>query len=209
MQRIRLTYSKGEELRYTGNLDTHKVWERTFRRAEFPLAYSQGFHPQPKLNQACPLPLGFTSGCEILDFWLDIDMPPDEIKQRLSDTLQPGIEILDLQEVALTLKPLQTRVISAVYSMSIPQELSRPEILARINHLLGMETCSRERRGKTYDLRPLIESIKVLENPDPMLEMRLMTRPGATGRPEEVLEELGISPVEVDITRSALILAEE
>jgi hypothetical protein len=72
-----------------------------------------------------------------------------------------------------------------------------------------METCSRERRGKTYDLRPLIESIKVLENPDPMLEMTLMTRPGATGRPEEVLEELGISPVEVDIVRSALVLAEE
>ena len=60
MQRIRLTYSKGGELKYTGNLDMMKVWERTFRRARLRIAYSQGFNPQPKIHQALPLPLGFT-----------------------------------------------------------------------------------------------------------------------------------------------------
>jgi radical SAM-linked protein len=44
-------------MRYTGHLDLHRAWERTFRRARLPLAYSQGFHPQPRLNLACALPL--------------------------------------------------------------------------------------------------------------------------------------------------------
>jgi hypothetical protein len=58
MQRIRIQYAKTEPLRYTGNLDMHRIWERTLRRARLTIAYSQGFHPQPRLNQACPLPLG-------------------------------------------------------------------------------------------------------------------------------------------------------
>ena len=65
MERIRVYYSKTAPMRYTGNLDVHKVWEHTLRRARLPLAYSQGFHPQPRINQACPLPLGMTSRAEI------------------------------------------------------------------------------------------------------------------------------------------------
>ena len=45
--RIRITFSKTAAMRYTGHLDLHRAWERTFRRAGLPLAYSQGFHPQP------------------------------------------------------------------------------------------------------------------------------------------------------------------
>ena len=67
--RYRINYSKKEGMRYTSNLDVHKMWERTFRRAKLPLAYSQGFHPQPKIQQASPLPLGFLSDYEIVDFF--------------------------------------------------------------------------------------------------------------------------------------------
>ena len=54
--RIRITFSKQGALRYTGNLDLHKIWERTARRADLALAYSQGFHPQPKMQLAAALP---------------------------------------------------------------------------------------------------------------------------------------------------------
>ncbi len=61
MQRLRLTFAKTAAMRYTGHLDLHTTWERTLRRARLPLAYSQGFHPQPKIQLASALPLGFTS----------------------------------------------------------------------------------------------------------------------------------------------------
>jgi radical SAM-linked protein len=73
--RIRISFSKFGAMQYVGHLDLHKSWERTFRRSGLPLEYSQGFHPQPHLNLACALPVGFTSQCELLDAWLEQELP--------------------------------------------------------------------------------------------------------------------------------------
>ena len=124
--RIQITFSKQGSLRYTGHLDLHKLWERAARRAELPLAYSQGFHPQPKMNIAAALPLGFSSRCEVLDM----------------------------------------------------------------------------RLKKEYDLRPLIEELYLV--PENMIYMKLTAKEGATGRPEEVLDELGIAFEETRIERTCL-----
>ncbi len=67
MIKIRITYTKMGWLKYTSNLDVQKLWERAIRRARLPLAYSQGYHPKPKMNLAAPLPLGFTSSAELID----------------------------------------------------------------------------------------------------------------------------------------------
>lgn len=77
--RLRLTFAKTDAMRFTGNLDLHRTWERTIRRAGLPLAYSQGFHPQPRLNLASALPLGFTSQFEMVDVWLENEMPLEQI----------------------------------------------------------------------------------------------------------------------------------
>ncbi|MFQ5886684.1 MAG: TIGR03936 family radical SAM-associated protein, partial [Anaerolineae bacterium] len=58
-QRIRITFSKGEEIQYISHLDMMRLWKRTLRRANLPLAYSKGFNPQPKISIAAPLPVGF------------------------------------------------------------------------------------------------------------------------------------------------------
>jgi radical SAM-linked protein len=85
--RIRITFSKLGALRYTGHLDLHRLWERAARRAELPLAYSQGFHPQPKMNIAAALPLGFSSRCEMIDLRLEHDISLDGLQEKLQDTL--------------------------------------------------------------------------------------------------------------------------
>ena len=64
----------------------------------------------------------------------------------------------------------------------------------------------RERRGKAYDLRPLIERLELVE--PGKLSMRLSAREGATGRPEEVLEALGIPLDGVQVERTRLIFEE-
>ncbi|MFN8461848.1 MAG: TIGR03936 family radical SAM-associated protein [Anaerolineales bacterium] len=86
--RIRITFSKQGALRYTGHLDLHKLWERAARRAELPLAYSQGFHPQPKMSLASALPLGFSSTCEVLDMRLERDVELGDLRERLNETLR-------------------------------------------------------------------------------------------------------------------------
>ena len=69
--RLRITFSKTGSLRYTGHLDLQTVWERTARRAGLTLAYTQGFHPGPRIQIASALPLGIAGTAEIVDLWLD------------------------------------------------------------------------------------------------------------------------------------------
>jgi radical SAM-linked protein len=208
MQRIRLVYSKGDELKFTGNLDMMKVWERTFRRAGLKIAYSQGFHPQPKIHQALPLPLGFTSQNDLLDFWLDSDENLGEISMKLERALQPGITVQEYQLVPAALKPLQTLVTSAEYLVRMETESIHADLTERIEKLLRQNECLRERRGKQYDLRPLIESLQIDKDDTSVLLMTLAARPGATGRPEEVLDALGIAMQDIEIMRSGMILSE-
>jgi radical SAM-linked protein len=203
MLRLRIQYSKTEPLRYTGNLDMHKIWERTLRRARLPVAYSQGFHPQPKLNQACPLPLGITSQAEMIDVWLDIDEIPGEIHTALISALPPGIEIQSISAADLNAPALQTQTVSSVYAAQLKTEVPALEITQKIEDILAASQLPRQRRNKNYDLRPLIEDLRCEGR---RIIMQLAAREGATGRPEEVLDQLGIRPHQVRLERIALAL---
>ena len=153
MQRIRIFYAKAQPLRYTGNLDVHKIWERTFRRAKLPLAYSQGYHPQPKINQACPLPLGMTSRAEIVDFWLDPDLPLDVTRAAIEKCIPPGIELQDIRLVDLCEPALQTQVVAAEFqaswSISSQEKSNSPQILeSKINEILSARLASTDMEEK-------------------------------------------------------------
>ena len=204
--RIRITFVKQGALRYTGHLDLHRLWERAARRAELPLAYSQGFHPQPKMNMAAALPLGFSSRCEVLDLKLEHDIPLDTLATRLNGTLPSGIQVLDVEQVDERLPALQTQVAAAEYEVTLTEAVDGSELKRKVDSVMGSTSLPRERRGKTYDLRPLIEVLELL--PDDKIFMRLTAREGATGRPEEVLDALGIAFEETRIERTRLIFLE-
>jgi len=204
MQRIRIQYAKTEPLRYTGNLDVHKIWERTLRRANLPIAYSQGFHPQPKLNQACPLPLGITSRAEMIDVWLDNDVPIEELLPALERAIPPGIEVFSVAPADLNAPALQTQTRSAEYIAEFRVDFSQEALKSRIAQTLAADSLPRQRRGKTYDLRPLIEDLRLEGN---CLVMQLSAREGATGRPEEVLAQLGFQAHDARLERTNLLLA--
>ena len=196
-------------MRYTGHLDLHKLWERAARRAELPLAYSQGFHPQPKMNLASALPLGFSSRCEVLDMRLEHDITLDGLSERLNDTLPSGLQVLDVEQVEERAPALQTQVVAAEYEVrmieSDPSSAASAgfgeDLKQRIESLMGSETIVRNRRGKEYDLRPLIEELYGMND---KIVMKLAAREGATGRPEEVLDALGIAFEEARIERTRL-----
>jgi len=201
-------------LRYTGHLDLHKLWERAARRAGLPLAYSQGFHPQPKINIASALPLGFSSRCEVLDMRLNDELELDEIAARLRDNLPTGIQVLGIERVDERAPALQTQVRAAEYEVEITEAVIGSELKRKADELMRAASLPRERRGKSYDLRSLIEELRVLESDGPpanaiKIFMRLAAREGATGRPEEVLAALGIAPEFARVERTRLIFEEQ
>jgi radical SAM-linked protein len=200
--RIRITFAKLGALRYTGHLDLHKLWERAARRAELPLAYSQGFHPQPKMNIAAALPLGFSSRCEVLDMRLEHEIPLDGLREKLQGTLPTGIQVANIEIIDERAPTLQTQVVSAEYEVSLPETDFGSEVKPKIESVLASESIIRTRREKEYDLRPLIEGLDLM---DGKILMKLAAREGATGRPEEVLDVLGIAFEGTRIERTRLI----
>jgi radical SAM-linked protein len=210
--RLRITFSKSGALRYTGHLDLHSIWERTARRAGLPLAYTQGFHPGPRIQLASALPLGFIGQAEIVDLWINapesiLDRP---IKEILQPAAPPGLVISSVEVVDEHGPALQTQVISAEYEVTLLEPVDLPGLVNGISALLSAGSLIRERRGKTYDLRPLIESLDLppvdATGGTLRLQMRLAAREGATGRPEEVLDVLGIASETARVERTRLIL---
>lgn len=180
------------------------------RRAELPITYSQGFHPQPKISLASALPLGFSSRGEVLDVRLNEDIPVEEIAIRLKDNLPPDIQVTKVESVDESAPALQTQVLSATYEVHLTEPVQGSELTRKIEEVMMSETLPRKRRGNFYDLRPLIEMLSMVTeaNGKVWLRMTLAARDGATGRPEEVLNALGIEPEYTRVERTRLIFQE-
>jgi len=204
MKRFRIKYAKIEALKYTSGLEVQKIWERSLRRGHLPVAYSQGFHPQARLSQAAPLPLGFTSIAEWIDIWFTDEITLESLTLDLPKAVPPGIEILAVEEISLSHSTMQNNFVAATYRVIVLKKIETSELTQQVQHLLEKTGLPRIRRKKEYDLRPLIEELTVGEPQDqwPVLWMKLAARPGATGRPEEVMIELGLDPFESRIEKT-------
>lgn len=207
VQRLRMVFAKNGPARFIGHLDLARTIERMLNRAQIPLAYTQGYNPRPRMQLATALPLGFTSECEIADIWLLEKVNPETALQALAPKSAPGIEIRKLYEVPIKQPALQPE--EGTYLVTLLDQ-DDENLKVQVDQLLAAEHLHRERRGKEYDLRPLILSLEVLNGYDnsQQLLMRLSLLPGKTGRPDEVLAALDRDPLAAGIHRTELVLQE-
>jgi radical SAM-linked protein len=163
------------------------------------------------MQLAAALPLGFTSECEIADIWLMEAMEPAVAQEQMMIRMAPGIQVLEVQEIPLSDPATQTLTAEAHYQALILDPIEMDELRASIAAFMTADTFPTERRGKRYDLRPLVINLGLSETEDgvPRIDMRLYLMPGKTGRPDEVVEALGLDPLAARIHRKAIILADE
>jgi radical SAM-linked protein len=202
--RYRIRFGKQGAMRYAGHLDLQRVIERTFRRAKIGLCYSNGFHAHPRFQIASALPLGCTSEGELIDAWLTSARDPGELLEQLAQAAPPGLLFYEAREISAKERALPAQLLSAWYEIALPGNCWS-NIVDRVEALLAQDRLPRRRRGKDYDLRPLIEALTFGQG---KLSARLASREGATGRPEEVLSALGLDPAGLAVHRLALVLAQ-
>jgi radical SAM-linked protein len=209
-QRLRIWFARGPELRYVSHLDMARTWERSFRRAGLPVAYSRGFNPRPRFQIASALPVGVTGREELTDVWLDAPLDPQELLDRLRPALPVGLDVMDAQEVDLRAPSLQSQMRAARYVVTVVSQEPVAAIQTRIDSLLEAPVIMRQRHHKgkmqPYDLRPLVQSVAVEPQGDKerILSMRLQASPQGAGRPDQVLDVLGLSTVPFSIERTNL-----
>jgi radical SAM-linked protein len=214
VQRLRVTFSRREEVKYITHLDLARCWERLLRRAEVHLAYSTGFSPHPRISIASPLSLGVTSEAELMDVFLARRTSPHSFLKKTGGQLPPGIDILEVQEVLLGVPSLQSKLEACEYLVNIGTDKSQGEIKAAIDSLMQAEQLPwqhmRDTGPRRYDLRALIEDIQLMswEDSNCTLGMRLKSGAKGSGRPEQVALALGFTEHPTSIHRTKLFLAD-
>jgi radical SAM-linked protein len=208
-QRLRITFAKGEEVKYISHLDTMRLWERALRRAKMPLLHSEGYNPRPRISIASPLAVGFTGEKELMDLILERPISPLDFATSVRHQLPLGVTVSEVEEVYSALPSLQSQVHSAEYHIVVETSETGEEIQNRLDAALGSERLPRDRRGKEYDLRLLIQELWLHEKKENgfVLGARLQAGDHGTGRPDEVLAELGLAESVRAIQRTRLYFA--
>ena len=213
MQRLRIKFSRGEEIKFISHLDLMRCWERALRRAAVPLAYSEGFSPHPRISMAAPLALGVTSEAELMDINVTRWVSPHWFASGLSRQLPTGLSIIGVFPVATTLPSLQAAVRLAEYRVGLPPHMGKAEAEAAIERLLSLDRLPwrhlRDTGERNYDLRALVEDIWVMSWSPTSGEMGMTLRcdSGGSGRPEQVALALGFDGFPTSIHRTKLVLA--
>jgi radical SAM-linked protein len=213
MQRLRLKFSRGEELKFLSHLDLMRLWERALRRAGLPLAYSEGFSPHPQIALAAPLSVGVTSQAELMDVLLSRWIPPQSFMAQVSEQLPCGIDLLEAWPVGPGAPSLQSQVRFIEYKVEVVVERGCEEVESALQSFLSAKELPwhhfRDTGARHYDLRALVDDLWLIDCHDSLcvLGMRLRCDEKGAGRPEQVTKALGLSRHPESIHRTKLILS--
>lgn len=97
--KVRIKFAKEGVMKYIGHLDIMRYFQKAIRRAELPIAYSEGFSPHMILSFAAPLGVGITSCGEYFDMELTRELPTEEIRQRLDCEMVDGMKVISARRV--------------------------------------------------------------------------------------------------------------
>jgi radical SAM-linked protein len=206
-QRLHVIFRKGDGARYLSHLDLMATLEFSIRRADLPVALSEGFNPRPKMSLILPLVLGHIGEREILEVTLRRRVEPGDLGHRLQAVLPSGITVLEVCEVPAEGKSAASRVRSATYRIDLPAPVS--DLADRVGTLMDREAVEvqEERAGATHrrDVRSLILSLVAADAQT--LRLQVTATGDGTVRPEHVLDLLALPRDGAAISREAIELA--
>ena len=160
--RARVRYAKTGRPRFVSAIDLGRIWERALRRADLPIAYSEGFTPHPKISFPDALPLGYASVAEYAELAFAGPFPLPPAIRRLNDAFPDGIEVLDAHEVPEGAPKLAKRLRASVWDLAYPPgcALALAEAAEALRDADELPV-DRERKGEVtrLDLRPALAQI--------------------------------------------------
>ena len=192
MSRLRIRFTKLGKIRFTSHRDVARMFERAFRRAEVPLAYTEGFSPRPRISFGLALSTGYESLAEYLDADIAAGTPIDELTlpQRLSAALPNGIDVVAVAPVDSHAPSLQQDVTSTTWLITVVGG-DRASVEAAAQSAMGASTimATRIRKGQESidDLRPSLLALAAADSTDDRVTFvaELATQPRAL-RPAEM-----------------------
>lgn len=165
MNKYVLKFRKEGYIKYISHLDLVRLFHRSFKMTNLHLNYSLGFNPHPKMSFVQPLSLGYSSRAELLEFELQENLFCNDIISKLNSVLPDGIEVLDCKEFHDN-KTLSSNVISSIYNIYFPTDISLNDFSAIINSYMVQSEINTIKKSKKKDevksvnIKPMIRNLE-------------------------------------------------
>jgi radical SAM family uncharacterized protein/radical SAM-linked protein len=207
--------------RFLTHLETMNAWLRALRRARAPVAYSEGFHPHPKVAFAGARPLAEETYADHMDVVLNARVDPALLLGRLQAVTPPGFTVFGVQEVGLRAASLMSSVAGADYVFVITNPPS--DLGDRVGGLLEASSLVVKRRAKAskrhrgppkmrdIELRPHVRSLELVTGQvtgpitadagQALLRVSLDVVDSRGARPSEIIGLLEVEAADVRVIR--------
>jgi radical SAM-linked protein len=185
MQRYRIRWTKEGRTRFVSARDLTSVWERALRRADLPIAYSEGFTPHAKVSFPDALPVGVSSTGEYAELTFAAPIVPERDLGALSASLPAGMDILTYLEVPDGAPKLAKMLRATIWELCWPA----PDPNAS-DALDGDDTLADELQRRCADLQAATQVEVIRHRPDgdrtidvrpAVLALAASTRPTPSG----------------------------
>ena len=200
MVKIQYQFKRSTPLRFLSHLDQQRLFQRAFRRAEIPVEYSQGFNPHPRMSFALAMSVGLTSDGEYGEVIVSEDIDVDTFISRMNQVLPNGLEIIAAKICGAGIGSLSAALSKSVYQIRIKvmPGTDLAALAAAIESYLALPQIliqKRNKKGKYVekDIRPFIESIAVMADPETdkvNIKMTLIYIEQQCVKPEQILESI-------------------
>ncbi len=189
--RAAIEYAVSGDTRFLSHRDELRCLARAMTRAGWPVKYSSGFNPQPRLSVVLPRSVGTASDCQLAVVELTEPCDAKSLHQALSAQLPPG---LTLHRVLAPATDATPHAVAVRYEVSLlPQDRAKAEAAAA--ELLESEDRAVLRRTRA---RPAGAALRLREHVERAivaggaLSLTLRMHKQRTVRPTEIIAELGL-----------------
>ena len=192
----RLTFQKVDRVRYLSHLDLSRCFDRAVRRADLPVAYTEGFSPHARIMFASALGVGVAGEGELCALDLADFMRPDEILRRLNAQLPPGLRVCEVRVEPRAKRSPFANIARAVYDIRVdvqPDE-ARGSLPTAVEAMIAAPELPVTRQTKSrvseIDIRPGILALSAKPTSEPALTATLSIVEGSLVKPPEVVQTL-------------------
>lgn len=200
MLKIQYQFSRDERLRFLSHLNQQRLFQRAFRRANLPLAYSQGFNPHPRMSFALAMSVGLISDCEYGEVILEEAITASLFIEKMNRVLPNGLKILKARIADDTKGSLSSMLLASDYELRVKtiRPMTREEVEEHIENYLKRDKIFIEKRNKKKkmvekEIRAFIKSIALIKIDDSgraILSVCLNYLDQQTVKPELILESI-------------------
>lgn len=189
-------FEKMGRMSWFSHLDLQNTMQRALRRAQLPVAYSQGFNPHVLTSFATALSVGCQSRGEVMEVEMAGEISPEKFAEKLNACLPDGLKVRRCAPVPDSAPALMAKVAEAGYDVTAPNA----DLTQAVEAFLKAEEVMVEKRSKTktrlVNIRPMVHEITcAFDGKDSRLSM--------------VLEQTNANALKVELVMQALAPEQE